>query len=104
MTFALVVAILARITLFITSDLLADKPRSWFVRMWPRRHWGFWNYYIECAWCISVSMVGLLSVWPLWASGFSSLEIVGTIAASSLVAGTIGNLGTGPSQYNPPKS
>lgn len=92
MTFVLVVAILARTTLLITKDFITDKLRTWFVKVWPKKIWPIMNYFIECPWCVSVTLVGALAAYPLYAAGFSGLEIVGTVAASSLVAGTIANL------------
>lgn len=92
MTFVLLVGILARITLFITNDFAADKLRTWFVRVWPKKIWATMNYYIECPWCVSVSFVGLLAVYPLWLYDLTWLEIAGIIAVQSLVAGTIQNL------------
>lgn len=88
----LVVAILARSTLFITNDFIADKLRTWFVRVWPKQWWVTMNYYIECPWCVSVTLVGVIAAYPLYVASFSILEIIGTVAASSLVAGTIANL------------
>lgn len=92
MTFVLVVAILARTTLLITNDFITDKLRTWFVRVWPKKWWPTMNYYIECPWCVSLSFVGLLSAYPLHTVEFSLLEIIGSIAAASLTAGTIANL------------
>lgn len=92
MIFVLMVLATARITRFVTTDVLFQEPRNWTLRKLlirqdgTERTHGFrtgLGYLIVCDWCASVYVGGAVSgAWMLWGENMAFMGLMAALAAS----------------------
>lgn len=88
MIFVLMALATARITRFVTTDVLFDEPRTWVLQKMInpgrlRKLRDKLAYLIVCDWCASVYVGAAVSgAWMLWGESMAFMGLMAALAAS----------------------
>lgn len=84
MIFVLLVLAVARVTRFITADVLFDPVRKWAIRGLVRRNEDSKiAYLISCDWCASIYVgAAFAGAWYAWGESMAFMAVCAALAAS----------------------
>jgi hypothetical protein len=85
MTLALVALATARITRFVTSDRIFDKPRQYLASKLPED--GELVYLLHCPWCVSIYAGAGVAVYGWLLAGSAWFVVPAAALAASYITG-----------------